>query len=87
MSIFDISYNVYTAPKPKKEDICDKCGSKLITRKDETEEAANHRIDTDLKEMKPMLKFYTSKSNVIKINGKQPIDDVHQEILKNLKIK
>ncbi len=83
----DLSYNVYTAPKPKKEGICDKCGSKLITRKDETEEAANRRIDTDLKEMKPMLEFYRSKSHVIKINGEQPIEDVNKEILKELKIK
>jgi len=83
----DISYNIYTTPKPKKEGICDKCGAKLITRKDETKEAANRRIDTDLREMKPMLKFFKSNSNVVKVNGEQPIEDVHQEILKKLNLK
>jgi len=83
----DISYNIYTAPKPKKENICDKCGSKLFIREDESEEATNRRIDRDMKEMKPMLNFYKDKKIVIEINGDQSIESVHQEILKKLRIK
>lgn len=83
----DISYNIYTAPKPKKENICNKCGSKLFTREDESEEASNRRIDRDIKEMKPMLNFYKDKKIVIEINGEQPIENVHHDILKKLGIR
>ena len=39
-------FNIYTR-KPKQENICDKCGSELIWRKDDqNEEAVQKRIDT-----------------------------------------
>jgi adenylate kinase family enzyme len=37
--------------------------------------------------MKPMLNFYKDKKIVIEINGEQPIEKVHQDILKKLRIK
>ncbi|MBU0975550.1 MAG: nucleoside monophosphate kinase [Patescibacteria group bacterium] len=80
----NISYNILTTPKPQKPGICDECGSKLFQREDETKEAALKRINTDLKEMNPMLEFYEKQRIVIKINGEQSIQDVHAEIVQKL---
>lgn len=83
----NISYNIYTAPKPKKMGICDKCGSKLFQRKDETKEASLKRINKDIKEMGPLLDFYNKQKIVLTINGKHPIEDVQKEIQMKLELK
>jgi len=50
-------YNIYTMP-PKKEGICDKCGSKLVQRDDETEEAIKVRLATYYEKTQPLIDYY-----------------------------
>ncbi|OGQ95055.1 MAG: adenylate kinase [Deltaproteobacteria bacterium RIFOXYD12_FULL_57_12] len=50
-------YNVKSNP-PKKEGICDKCGSPVIQRDDETETAINHRLATYNSKTAPLIGFY-----------------------------
>lgn len=80
------SYNIYTAPKPKVENKCDECGSKLFQRKDETKEAATKRINTDIKENTPMIEYYKQQGILIVINGEKPIKEVQREIQNKLNI-
>jgi adenylate kinase len=80
-------YNIYTAPKPKKENICDKCGSRLEQRSDATEEAVKKRIEIYHKETEPLIEFYKNKGILIEINGEQSIEDVQADIRKQLKIR
>ena len=76
-----IIYNLYTSPKPKNEKICDKCGSELSIREDQTEEAIKKRMVIHYREVEPILE----KFRPIKINGEQEIEKVTQDILKVLK--
>jgi adenylate kinase len=71
-------YNIYTEPRPREEGICDKCGGKLIQRKDDNKEAVKTRLKTYHEETIPLLKNY----NTIKINGNQAIDKVKNDIEK-----
>ena len=50
--------------KPKVGEICDKCGEKLIMRKDDTREKLQLRLDTFFKETKPVIDFYEQKGLV-----------------------
>ena len=75
-------YNVYTNPKPKKENICDDCGTKLFQRVDDTVEAAKKRLEIYHKETEPILKKYSS----VKINGEMEIEEVTREIERKIKI-
>lgn len=50
-------YNIYTMP-PKKDGICDKCGSKLVQRDDETEEAIRVRLETYYEKTQPLIDYY-----------------------------
>jgi len=50
-------YNVKSSP-PKKEGICDKCGSPVVQREDETEQAISHRLETYNKKTAPLIGFY-----------------------------
>ncbi len=79
-TIFNLKLN-----PPKQEGICDKCGGKLIQRKDDNEEVINNRLETYFKQTKPIIDFYEKKGILytsevsVKINkmGK----DVANEIL------
>lgn len=50
-------FNIYTKPS-KKEGICDKCGSALIQRDDETEEAVKSRLKTYEEKTAPLIEYY-----------------------------
>jgi len=50
-------YNIKSMP-PKVEGKCDKCGSAIVQRADETEEAIGHRLDTYNEKTAPLAGFY-----------------------------
>jgi len=61
---------------------------KLLKRKrfDDTEEKINHRLNYYEKYVKPALDYYDeqSKNKIIKINGEQTIEEVHNELIKKV---
>lgn len=69
------SYNVYTA-KPAKEGICDRCGSKLIQRADDTEETAINRLKIYDTQTAPVIDYYKNRGELKVIpNQDAPIED------------
>lgn len=81
-------YNLILNP-PKKDGICDKCGSELVTRKDDTEETVRARLKTYFEQTSPLVEYYQKQdvlltelvSKSIKKLGK----DVAKEIVDILK--
>jgi len=71
-------YNVKSNP-PKKEGICDKCGSAAIQREDETEEAILHRLQTYNDKTAPLIGFYEKEGLVKTVSGTSS-DIVVQEL-------
>ena len=61
-------YNIKSMP-PKKEGICDKCGSVIIQRADETQEAIAHRLDTYNEKTAPLAGFYEKEGLLKTITG------------------
>lgn len=61
-------YNVKGNP-PKQEGICDKCGSPVIQRDDETEEAISHRLHTYNEKTAPLIGFYDQEGLVKTVSG------------------
>ena len=57
------SYNMMIN-KPKNGEICDKCGTKLIKRADDTEEKLKTRLNIFFTETKPIIDFYKEKGIV-----------------------
>ena len=56
-------YNIVLNP-PKVEGICDKCGSKLLQRKDDNVETVESRIDTYLKNTSTLVEYYTKQNKI-----------------------
>lgn len=61
-------YNVKSQP-PKVEGICDKCGSKVVQREDETEEAISHRLATYNEKTAPLTDFYEKEGLLVNVDA------------------
>ena len=61
-------YNVKSNP-PKKEGICDKCGSPVVQREDETETAITHRLETYTQKTAPLIGFYEKEGMLLSVNA------------------
>jgi len=61
-------YNVKSSP-PQQEGICDKCGSAIIQRDDETEEAISHRLKTYNQKTAPLIGFYEKEGLLKTVTG------------------
>jgi len=61
-------YNVKSNP-PKVEGICDKCGSPVIQREDETEEAISHRLKTYDDKTAPLIGFYEKEGLLMTVTA------------------
>jgi adenylate kinase len=55
--------------KPKVEGICDRCGSPLIHRKDDTEETIHHRLAVYEENTLPLIAYYEAKGLVVAAKG------------------
>ena len=76
---FDIDNKKF---KPSKvENICDKCGTELKTRADDTEEVARARFDTYFRETAPLIDFYDKKGVLYKMDANGSIDEVWDRLL------
>lgn len=61
-------YNVKSNP-PSKEGICDKCGSPVVQREDETEEAISQRLKTYGEKTAPLIGFYDKEGLLLTVNA------------------
>lgn len=77
------TYNLAFKPS-KVPGVCDICGGELYQRIDESEEAVKIRLQTYLRQTKPLIDYYTMKGQLININGDQAMDDVFKDIEKSL---
>ena len=79
-------YNLILNP-PKKEGICDKCGSELTQRKDDNVETVELRLKNYFEITSPLIDYYTKKGNLrteevskaINRLGKDVADDIVKE--------
>ena len=73
------TYNVMYNP-PENEGICDREGSELIQRDDDTPETVKNRLSVNIKQTKPLLDFYNERGYLVTVNGDQEIDLVFKDI-------
>ena len=61
-------YHVRNLP-PKVEGVCDKCGEKLVIRKDDNPDTVKDRLVVYHRETEPLIAFYEKKGLLRKIDG------------------
>lgn len=75
-----MTYHVKFNP-PKEEGICDKDGTKLIQRDDDTEETVKTRISVYFDQTAPLIDYYRAQNLLIDIDGAKDIDKVFDDIV------
>ena len=76
------SYNLLVEElKPKKENICDRCGASLLTRKDDTEEVFINRFDTYMNSTKDLIDYYKNLGILYRIEVlDKPASEIFEEV-------
>ena len=67
---------------PKKDEICDRCGTELIQREDDREEVVRNRLEVYRKQTAPLVEYYKRKGILIRLDASKEIDEVYQELRK-----
>jgi len=75
-------YNLVTGPVPV-DNKCS-CGGELKIRNDDTPEATKNRLDYYNNDVMPLIEMFRKEGNLLEINGEQPIEKIHQEIVEKL---
>lgn len=77
------TYNIVAKP-PKVAGKCDKDGSDLIIRSDDTEETVSRRIEVYTEQTSPLIDYYKAQGTLFDVDGSQSIDKVTEDIFKGL---
>ena len=77
------SYHVAAVP-PKAEGVCDKCGGKLIQRKDDAPETVKSRLEVYHKETEPLKAFYAERGLLKTVENQPTVEANSQAILRVL---
>lgn len=77
------SYNIYFEDfKPLKENICNKCGKMLKSRKDDTLETFKERYKTFIEETYPLKDYYQEQNVLETLDGNSDILTLKKELKK-----
>ena len=77
------TYHIVSIP-PKKEGICDACGSELVLRDDDKPETVQKRLDVYHEQTQPLIDYYKKAGILKSVDGTQPMEDVFADIVKIL---
>jgi len=64
---------------------CDKCGSELYQRPDDTVEAVKKRLQVYSTQTAPLIDYYTRAGNLLEVDGEGSVDEVGGKIVAALR--
>lgn len=74
------TYHLVSIP-PKKEGICDTCGSELILRDDDKPETVQKRLTVYHDQTQPLIDYYKGQGILHTVDGTVPMDEVFANIV------
>ena len=74
------SYHLVAVP-PKVEGVCDKCGGKLVQRKDDAPETVKARLDIYHEETEPLKGFYAERGLLRSVDDRPTVAETSKGIL------
>ncbi|MBI1977996.1 MAG: adenylate kinase [Candidatus Omnitrophica bacterium] len=80
------NYHIRNIP-PKREGICDVCGSSLVQRKDDTPETIRKRLEVYQKQTAPLIEFYGTRNLLKVVNGDLEIEPLQAELARELQVR
>jgi len=77
-------YNINTK-KPKRAGICDKCGSKLVTRDDDKPAAIKQRLRVYKESVKPVVSYFRKKGILKDVDSSLPYEQINTIVKTTIK--
>ncbi len=77
------NYHIVNMP-PKKQGVCDKCGSELYQRKDDSEETIKKRLEVYNSQTKELIDYYKAQGILEEVSGDLEAGAVYSELTKIL---
>ena len=71
--------------RPRKEGICDRCGSALTIRADDRDEVVRARIETYERQTAPLIKYYRERGLLREVYASGLIDEIFLRLKEGLK--
>jgi adenylate kinase len=78
-------YHVKFAP-PKKDGVCDLCGSPLTQRSDDKAELVDARLKTYNQETAPLIEYYDKRLNLRTVDGEGDQEAIFADLLRTLQV-
>jgi adenylate kinase len=77
-------YNIHFNP-PKKDEVCDKDGGKLLQRADDNEETIRQRLVAYEQQTSPLIDYYRGKGQLRDVDGDKEPEAITRDLLKILR--
>ncbi len=77
-------YNMVTKP-PKRDEICDICGTPLVMRDDDKPETVRRRIEVYRRDTEPLVDFYRNRGLLVEVKAEGDPEEVFNFIIGALK--
>lgn len=77
-------YNLLSHP-PRSDEVCDRCGGKLVQRPDDTPEVIRKRLAVYEEQTRPLVDFYIRKGLLVTIPASGSIEEIYVYIREALK--
>ncbi|RMH02973.1 MAG: adenylate kinase [Aquificota bacterium] len=78
-----VYHRVYNPPK--EDEVCDRCGTKLVQREDDREEVVRNRVRVYKEQTKSLVDFYRERDIIFSLDATKSIEEIYQEIERVLK--
>jgi adenylate kinase len=80
------TFHVVNDP-PRKQGVCDKCGTKLVQRDDDLEAVVAERLREYDERTFPLIEYYSARTRMVQIDGNRLQDQVFQDLLQAVEVR
>jgi len=72
-------YNLISSP-PRSDEVCDRCGGKLVQRPDDTPEVIRKRLAVYEEQTRPLVEFYARKGLLVTVPASGSIEETYARV-------
>ncbi|HEU4758870.1 MAG TPA: adenylate kinase [Dehalococcoidia bacterium] len=69
-----------TSNPPARAGVCDSCGARLYQREDDRPEVVRTRLEVNLAQLEPLLRYYGEQGKLVEVEGQQGIEGVSRDL-------
>jgi adenylate kinase len=72
---------------PKRESVCDRCGSRLVQREDDRERVVAQRLHEYDERTFPLIEYYRRRARMRPIDGNRKVDAVFADLVQGMEVR